>query len=367
MSSETDRIYYLDTMRSILMMLGVVLHSAQVFNPEQTWLISSRNTFWVAGWLVETIHTFRMPAFFIISGFFSMLTLGKSTPNRFIRIRLKRILVPLISTAVTLNVLQTVVLTKTGWLRFEVNSFLAGGEWVSHLWFLNNLIVYFSLVYLTARVIAKRRSAATLERVDLSLRLPTELLILLLPLVSVAILASNSLGFPLYSSFYGVLNTYSLLSNAPYFIFGMLLYLSGGLQRQFTATSPAYLVSGLLLAECLLRYSGYETWQKSLGTLFAAYLLHLKIWLLVTLIFWLFFRYLNKKSGTFYFLSDSSYTVYLFHHLAVVLFGLVLINLDISGLPGLLLLMAMTATVTLLIHRFLVMRSPRLRLLFNGR
>lgn len=349
------------------MMLGVVLHSAQVFNPKQNWLISSTNTTWLAGWLVETIHTFRMPAFFIISGFFCMFTLEKCTANQFIKIRLKRILVPLISTGVTLNLFQSVILTRTGWQRYELKSYLATGEWVYHLWFLINLIVYFSLVYFAAWFIAKWRNAAAEEKVELSLRLPGVLLLLLLPLVSVVILASNRFGFPLYSSFYGVLNTYSLLSNAPYFIFGMLLYHSSGLQHRFTAINPAYLVSGLILSEGLLRFSGHEAWPKSLETLFVVYLLHLKIWMLVALIFWLFFRYLDKKSGTFYFLSDSSYTVYLFHQLAVVLFGLVLISLNISGLPGLLLLMALTFAVTLLIHRFLVMRSSRLRFLFNGR
>ncbi|GEM_PF-2177557 len=36
-----NRLYFMDSMRSVLMLLGVILHSAQVFNPEKSWVIYS--------------------------------------------------------------------------------------------------------------------------------------------------------------------------------------------------------------------------------------------------------------------------------------------------------------------------------------
>jgi len=39
--AESDRIHFMDSLRAFLMMLGVVLHSAQVFNPAREWAISS--------------------------------------------------------------------------------------------------------------------------------------------------------------------------------------------------------------------------------------------------------------------------------------------------------------------------------------
>ena len=62
-----QRIYYLDAMRGVLMMLGVVLHSAQVFNPREEWLFYSQKSTEFAPILIDTIHLFRMPAFFIVS------------------------------------------------------------------------------------------------------------------------------------------------------------------------------------------------------------------------------------------------------------------------------------------------------------
>ena len=45
----------MDTMRAVLMMLGVVLHSSQVFSAEHTWVIYSDNTIRFAGWLVSLV------------------------------------------------------------------------------------------------------------------------------------------------------------------------------------------------------------------------------------------------------------------------------------------------------------------------
>jgi len=367
MAGEINRIYYLDTMRSILMMLGVVLHSAQVFNPKQTWLISSSNTTWLASHLVEVIHTFRMPAFFIISGFFCMLTLGRSTPNQFIRTRLKRILVPLVSTAITLNTLQAIILTQSGWYQFDLGSYLETGEWVSHLWFLNNLIVYFLLMFGLFKLLKLLAKESLVLDLDFTLSIPPEVLLLLLPVVSIFIHMLNRAGFPLYSSFYGVFNTYSLLSYAPYFIFGIFMYASKDLLMKFNKINPLYLITLFIVSEVMLSNKYLSSIPEMFHAVTIVYFDSLKIWALVAMVFYVFYNFTNYKSVTFNFLSDSSYTVYLFHQIAVVSFGLILIHLGVSGLMGLLLLVTITTTVTLLIHRYCIMRVPRLRLLFNGK
>lgn len=367
MSGEINRIYYLDTMRSILMMLGVVLHSAQVFNPEQSWLISSNNTTWLASHLVEVIHTFRMPAFFIISGFFCMMTLGKYTADQFLRTRLKRILIPLVSTAITINTLQAIILTRSGWYQFDLGNYLGTGEWVSHLWFLNNLIVYFSLMFFLFKLLKLFSKESLVLNLDLTLSIPAEFLLLLLPLVSIFIHMLNSVGFPLYSSFHGVINTYSILSNSQYFVFGILMYSSKDLLNKFNKTNPLYLMLVFIVSEIFIENIYMSNIHGIVLVSVLVYFKSLKIWTLVAMIFYLFYNFTNYKSVTFNFLSDSSYTVYLFHQIAVVCFGLILIRLGVSGLMGLVLLVTITTTVTLLIHRYFIRRVPRLRLLFNGK
>lgn len=133
MQEPLNRIYFMDSMRSILMMLGVVLHSSQVFNVEQSWVIYSDNTATFAEYLVEFIAAFRMPAFFVVAGYFCVLSIKKYAPGTFIKFRLTRIVIPLIITAITLNSLQVIILTYAGWHQFDLGKYLLEGGWVSHL------------------------------------------------------------------------------------------------------------------------------------------------------------------------------------------------------------------------------------------
>jgi glucan biosynthesis protein C len=68
-----------------------------------------------------------------------------------------------------------------------------------------------------------------------------------------------------------------------------------------------------------------------------------------------------------YLLSDASYSIYLFHQVLVIGFGLLLIRFEIGGLGGLIFLMVLVAIVSLAIHIIFISKIPLLRLLFNGK
>jgi glucan biosynthesis protein C len=77
-----------------MMLLGIVLHSAiftAIYAPIRT---SSEESFFYL--VYDFIHTFRMPAFFFISGFFSALIVDRRSVAGLISNRAKRILLPLI-------------------------------------------------------------------------------------------------------------------------------------------------------------------------------------------------------------------------------------------------------------------------------
>ena len=122
MSHGSGRIHYMDAMRATLMMFGIVLHSSQIFNPAQTWVIGSEQTFPLAGWLVDAIGIFRMPAFFIVAGFFCLLSMQKYTPRDFATMRVERLAVPLVVCALLLNSLQAAILSSYGVLDFNLGA-----------------------------------------------------------------------------------------------------------------------------------------------------------------------------------------------------------------------------------------------------
>ena len=126
------RYHGLDALRAVAMVLGVVLHSALVYlepdimamvlpgtdvQPEPPMAATSILMFW--------IHIWRMPAFFLLAGFFSQMVLQQKGANWFLRDRSVRILGTFVVFLFLFNL-------------------LAGGSWgrMDHLWFLWFLIWY---------------------------------------------------------------------------------------------------------------------------------------------------------------------------------------------------------------------------------
>ncbi len=359
-----ERFYYLDRLRAVLMMLGVVLHSAQVFNPSGNWLIVSphSNTFFL--YLNEFIHLFRMPAFFFISGFFCALTLTKYHSKRFLQIRLPRILVPLAVTALTLNSLQAWVLTSSGWQTFTLTTYLAKGQWVSHLWFLINLVFYFLVTFLLHQFGLKNFVIHQLKISNKTIQ-PVILLCLALPIASIAILALNKIGVPLYGKYLGFIDIYSLLRYYPYFFFGYIIFFQKHLLQHLLKRTFLMLIAFAFLPWLAVNVTNNTV--SLLSTLFIEYSIALQTWALTFICLGIFEKFGNKPSKLWLSLSESAYTVYIFHHVLVVTFGLFLIQHIANPAVGFVVLSLSVFLTTLIIHWGVIRRAPLLLLLFNGR
>ena len=140
-----NRVYFLDSMRGILILFILIIHSLQVFNPEKTWLIYTDEGIDFVPYIIEFFMLFTFTSFFIMSGFFAAMSIQKVGSQKFLEMRIKRILIPITVTALTLNSLQAYLLTQNGWMEFELLEYIEKGGWVSHLWFLINLVIYFSI------------------------------------------------------------------------------------------------------------------------------------------------------------------------------------------------------------------------------
>ena len=87
--SEGKRIAGLDAARAAMMILGVLLHSLvfSIFFIK----INSVSEFQIIMGSFFTIHTFRMPAFFLLAGYFSSLILDRHGRSGFLKNRSKRL------------------------------------------------------------------------------------------------------------------------------------------------------------------------------------------------------------------------------------------------------------------------------------
>ncbi|WP_372896141.1 acyltransferase family protein [Stieleria sp.] len=84
----------LDALRAIAMLLGIVLHAALSFSPIP-WPVKDSQTSESYSVLFAVLHGFRMPLFFMLSGFFTAMLWRKRGLGGLIKQRLKRIALPL--------------------------------------------------------------------------------------------------------------------------------------------------------------------------------------------------------------------------------------------------------------------------------
>ena len=170
---KKNRIHSLDAMRGILMLLGVYFHIA-VFHYEDSALI-----------LFTTYsHFFRMPAFFLISGFFGALLYYQKGSREMILNRIKRILLPLI---ITLPFMHIFIVFSQEFLGYQMenigiaNSLIKALktfnspktcfplEYTHHLWFLNFLFTISFFIYLGDNIFKKTHFKGRLKDISLLL------------------------------------------------------------------------------------------------------------------------------------------------------------------------------------------------------
>jgi len=356
----------MDAMRSVLMMLGIFSHSSYIYHSSIHWQINSTEHLLVLDWLSSGQLTFRMQAFFAISGFFCALTLSRYSVTKFLRVRLVRIALPMLVTGVTLNMLQNIFLDAKGLYNFTFSGHFLEAQWVSHLWFLRNLVFYFiasAIVVAIFRPLLQPLNKL-LGRITSSINI--YLLILALPLVSVAVLALTVINFPLHEKWlFGVLHWYQLLVYLPFFLVGVLFYTLPELLNRFTSVSAIVMCVQVALGIALISWA--NTGDSLFHNVVYGYAYALIGWSFVVITFKLFQRFFDKPSKTWTFFSDASYTIYLFHHLFVILIGMVVLHYGGGPIVGLFLIMAATFAVTVCIHIYFVSRIPLARFLFNGK
>ncbi len=159
-SGPSQRLHDLDALRGAAMLLGIVLHSGVFVLPEAhpVWPVHDATASGDPTYkrVIETIHGFRMPVFFLLSGFFSALLWQRRGLRAMALQRLRRIGIPLVVACFT-------VLPLSIWLLAVASGHQAPYDfplwalplaWVSnlgHLWFLWYLLLLAGCFVVAAR------------------------------------------------------------------------------------------------------------------------------------------------------------------------------------------------------------------------
>jgi len=140
-----------------------------------------------AGLLIKLLVLLIMPTFFILAGYFSVISFLHSHGRTFLFKRLLRLFLPFMTIVLTLNVLQALLLVSFGWQHYTIKSYILNGDWIQHTWFLINLITYtlissFLIVYSREKI--KLFFAYLISKIEL---FSIYLLLAFLPFINIAL------------------------------------------------------------------------------------------------------------------------------------------------------------------------------------
>ena len=349
----TERHHGIDALRGGMMLLGVVLHLAinYVEGPEDgTWPFRDPARSPLAGLAVLAIHTFRMPAFFVMSGYFAAMLIERRGLRGYAANRLKRIVLP---SVVGWFVLFPLTMLAFVFVRLQTDQvddatraalFAAALKhpWANptpiHLWFLEVLILFgiasLPMVLITRVMPASLRAAAACVRRALFMGRARWLLVpVLATLSTITMLPMHRPGIDTPHSFavsLPILACYGL-----YFMGGWMIRRESGMVARLVATGWWHLGGGVvaLLASLVTAIAWFVMTGHGAtpapGLLLAAQgTSALASWLLILGLIGVAERVLARPRPSVRWLVDASFWIYLVHlPLCVVVPWL------LSGLP----------------------------------
>ena len=369
------RIHSLDALRAVMMLLGLVLHTALAYVPELSsgeWPYQDRQASAWFGWLVSLIHVFRMPAFFAVAGFFASFLVERRGTAAFLRHRLHRIGVPLVAGWILLF-----PLTAAAWIFAASRSGVplapgpeSGGVDLMHLWFLYQLLILSAAVALLRSALLRfwPAGAARLARVAREALAHRWTFFLLVGVTALTLVPMDTWELDTDDTLLPPLRL--LLAYGVFFVFGWLEHGRGGgfghLRRRCVARLGGGLLFHTLYLAAVVSHFGMAPAEAPVAHGVGMVLLAVSMWLFVLGFLGLFRRWLDTPSRGWRYLSDASYWMYLVHLPLTVALPPLLSGWDAPGLVKFALALGAAFAITLVTYHYGV-RSTWVGKRLNGR
>lgn len=359
---RSERLHYLDALRSFCMLLGIFVHATTLNN---------------FGWLdfIPFISDqFRMATFFAASAMLSVLVLQRRTASSFVGKRLIMLLIPFVVGVLLLN-------PATLWLIWQVRgsepeslmdilslSISSDGlrtpenlVWHLHLWFLVTLAVYATVTPAFNRIIGSawfsQKFNEFLQWIPASLRIFS----VALGAAAIAILL-RGIGEVLFPQLYEWWLTRATLLNVTFFITGILIAHSAPLRT--VGFDTVSVISALLLI-VLLKLEVFPS-DSVIGKLVGLCIDQIVNVCAIFFLMWIFRKFANNPSRIVELVIRTIYTVYIFHYLFIYIVGALFIDSDVNKYIVYIISVIMAFLGGLVTHK-IVSEVSLLSWLFNGK
>jgi glucan biosynthesis protein C len=369
--TKPERVYSIDWLRVLAVLLLIPFHSARIFDTlEDFYVKSSQASVGLTVGIIDFLNRWQMPLFFLLAGAATWYALGFRETGEYVKERIKRLLIPLLFGVLVIVPLQAYVaalshVTFAGsflqYLPYYFTPHEASTDYtgliftVAHLWFILFLfpimLVALPLLQFLKRDSGKRVIATLAGFCDKR----GAFLLLSLPLFVAGFLPGLG-GKPILS--------YLLL-----FVYGFLLMADERFREALAREQNLALVLGIgtfALRESILGL-GFVPSRDPMGSALLLLNSSLCTWSWLVALLGLGQRYLNKNHRLLSYVNEAAYPFYILHQTVVVLIGYVVVQWALPVLSGYAIIVVSAFVATLLIYDVIVRRNNVTRFLFGMR
>lgn len=374
--SGNERVYALDALRGIMMLLGIILHAASTYSLKSewgTWRSKDPDNNFSFLVLVEYIHAFRMPVFFVAAGFFGALLFYKKGPTALLKNRFHRIVLPLVAgVLIVWPLVQFAMIFSMAAFKGTTNHYSEAWQSMkdlsfipfkmAHLWFLYFLAILALVFFLIAMLFRKETAFTTSFKKAAAYILKSFWLRLVVVIVCYFLMFVWMGTAGIITSNTWILNFVVLLLYFLFFGLGWMIYKTGSLQYLKTNS-----IAQLIAATLLFLAADFIPWQNSGLEYTVKQLLTAVSGSLFIFGFIAFFlTYFHSYSKRLSYLMEASYWVYIIH-LPLIAFipGL----MAGSGIPVFLkfiITLTVTSVICMLSYKYVV-RGTFIGMFLNGK
>jgi glucans biosynthesis protein C len=364
----TDRQYYIDWLRILLIISVFLFHIGMVF---KTWGWHVKNDQLYGGLLnriMTFLHTWRMPLLFLLSGAGTYFALGKRTPGQYLSERFRRLFIPLAAGIFILVPVQVYIEKSSAYISlldfyphmFE-GIYPAGNFSWHHLWFIAYLFVIALVISPFLGLLRSEKIVVFTRMLEGTVTKPLAMNLFIIPLLLSQIVLRNFFEFGTNA----LVNDWaSMAFYIIFFIAGFILLPNKKIAEAIQKQRLLYLTETIILTVIMFKVPG----------LFESERIGDKIWD-ITAIFLAWAcgiaavgfakQYLNFDSGFRKHANEAIFPFYLLHQPVIIVVGYFMIRWDVAILLKVMLITLTSLVIIAGLYWLVICRVNLLRVIFG--
>lgn len=344
-----ERLYYLDNLRVAVIILVIAHHVGQAYGPTGGyWPIQEAERAPILGPFFTVNRSFFMSLFFMIAGYFTVMSFRSKGARGFLKDRLLRLGVPVLVFGLIMIPMQIFVFSSPA---IPVD--------VGHLWFLEHLLIFSAGYVLWQMLRGARKESKPEERTR-----PGYWQILLCALALAFITGIVRIWYPIDKWVYLLGFIKVMFADVPrdlsFYIIGLLAYERQWFQKFPTRDGYIWLGIGLAMVvywyaydQWLWRFLPIDTMAMDIVRLVWEMLLCFGMCIGLTV----FFREkLNFQGSLGRTMAQSQYAAYIFHLPVVIIFNWIFLGLDLPPFTKFILVTLVSVPATFILSNWI--RKP---------